>query len=150
MDGPATLRLERTFAAPPERVFAAWTAPEVLHRWFAAGPDWMSTVVEVDLRVGGRYRLTMRGPDTVEHSVVGEYLQVEPPHRLSYTWMWEESDGPGVGVRTVITVEFLPAGPGTTVVLTQTGFTSADVRDLHGVGWQACLDNLEVRGLAAR
>jgi uncharacterized protein YndB with AHSA1/START domain len=149
MDDPTALRIERTFAAPPERVFAAWTAPEVLHRWFAAGPDWMNTVVEVDLRVGGRYRLTMRGPDTVERSVVGEYLQVDPPHRLSYTWMWEQSDGPAVGVRTVVTIEFRAVGEGTSVVLTQTGFPSADLRDQHGAGWRACMDNLATRGLVA-
>lgn len=149
MDEGATLRIERTFAAPPERVFAAWTEPAVLHRWFAAGPDWTSTEVDVDLRVGGRYRLTMCGPDAVARTVVGEYLQVDPPHRLAYTWMWEQSDGPAVGVRTVVTVEFRAVGAGTSVVLTQSGFPSADLRDQHGVGWRACMDNLVARGLSA-
>lgn len=146
-EGP-TLRLERTFAASPERVFAAWTAPEVLRRWFAPGPGFTSTEVEVDLRVGGRYRLTVSGPDGA-HSVVGEYLQVEPPSRLSYTWAWEGEDGRGTAATTVVTVQFRPVGEGTTVVLTQTGFVSADVRDEHGVGWRACLDNLDARVLGA-
>ncbi len=88
---------------------------------------------------GGRYRLTMCGPDAVGRTVVGEYLQVDPPHRLAYTWMWEQSDGPAVGVRTVVTVEFRAVGEGTSVVLTQSGFPVADLRDstarmagLHG------------------
>lgn len=144
-----TLRLERTFAASPERVFAAWTAPEVLRRWFAAGPDWTSTEVEVDLRVGGRYRLTMSGPDATGHTVVGEYLHVEPPRRLMYTWAWDGPDAPGDGLTTVVDVLFRPAGRGTTVVLTQTGFATGHVRDQHGAGWRACLDNLDARVFTA-
>jgi uncharacterized protein YndB with AHSA1/START domain len=81
------LRLERTFAAPREEVFRAWTEPEVLRRWWAAAPTWECPVAETDVRVGGRYRLTMRDPDSgKEHTVGGEYVAVESPQRLVYTW----------------------------------------------------------------
>lgn len=145
MDG-ASLRLERTFAAPPERVFAAWTKPEVLRHWFAAGPEWTNTAIEVDMRVGGRYRLSMSGPGTVVHTVVGEYLQVDPPDRLVYTWEWEDPTAPPAAA-TLVTVLFRAAGRGTMVVLTHTRFPTDDVRDKHGVGWQACMDNLDTRVL---
>ena len=63
-----TLRLERTFQAPAEAVFEAWTSEEVLRRWWHAGHDWETTEAEVDLRVGGAVRVVMRDPHKdVEH-----------------------------------------------------------------------------------
>ncbi|MGQ0573343.1 MAG: SRPBCC family protein [Pseudonocardia sp.] len=143
------LHVQRRFAAPPERVFAAWTEPEVLRRWWAAGPDWSCTSVETDVRVGGRYRLAMTGPGTGEHVVGGEYLEVQPPHRLVYTWAWEGADAAGGGPpTTLVAVEFRPeAGGGTTVVVTHTGFPGPAERDQHATGWAACLANLDVRVL---
>jgi uncharacterized protein YndB with AHSA1/START domain len=74
------LQLERRFDASPEAVFDAWTNPDVLRRWWAAGPDWETPVAEVDLRAGGRYRLTMRDPAAgAEHTVGGEYIEVRRP-----------------------------------------------------------------------
>ena len=84
------LRMERRFEAAPEDVFDAWTNPEVLRRWWAAAPGWETPSAEVDLRAGGRYRLTMRDPEAgAEHTVGGEYVEVRRPDRLTYTWAWE-------------------------------------------------------------
>jgi uncharacterized protein YndB with AHSA1/START domain len=75
-----TLRLERTFQAPAEAVFEAWTSEEVLRRWWHAGHDWETTEAEVDLRVGGTVRVVMRDPHKdVEHGGGGTYTEVEPP-----------------------------------------------------------------------
>jgi uncharacterized protein YndB with AHSA1/START domain len=77
----SALRLERTFAGRPDDVFDAWTDPVLLRRWFVARPHWRSPSAEVDLRVGGAYRLAMEDTDTGEvRSVVGTYLEVERPH----------------------------------------------------------------------
>src|SRR3954451_16215617 len=88
------LRLTHRFEAPRERVFDAWTNPELLRRWWAAGEGWDTPHAEVDLRPGGRYRLSMHDPDSGNvHTVGGEYTDVSRPHRLAYTWAWEgESD----------------------------------------------------------
>jgi uncharacterized protein YndB with AHSA1/START domain len=148
MTGPDTvLRMEQTFPAARERVFAAWTHPEVLRRWWGAGPGWTSPWVEVDVRVGGRYRLAMTAPGAADtHVVAGEYLEVDPPGRLVYTWRWEAAAD--AGASTLVTVEFRDAGAaGTTVVLTHSGFSGASARDQHEVGWRACLENLEGRVL---
>lgn len=152
MTGPDTvLRMEQTFPAPREKVFAAWTHPEVLRRWWGAGPEWTSPWVEVDVRVGGRYRLAMSAPGSADtHVVAGEYLEVDPPGRLVYTWRWESPVAPGGDATTLVTVEFRDAGAaGTTVVLTHSGFSGASARDQHGVGWRACLVNLGSRVLRA-
>lgn len=96
-----TLRLTRTFAAPRERVFRAWTTPQQLKRW-SAPADFTNSVVEVDLRVGGRYKIGMQAPDGTAYTAVGAYQVVDPPKKLVYPWRWE-SEG---AEETLVTVEF--------------------------------------------
>ena len=144
------LRLERLLDAPPERIFAAWTDPEILRRWWAAMPDWTTPEATTDVRPGGAYRLSMCGTDGVVRTVVGEYLEVDPPRRLVYTWQWEPHAGQPVGDDvTVVTVDFLAEGAGTRVRLEQRGLANAEDRARHEHGWNGCLDNLERRVLAA-
>ncbi len=144
----SVVRLERTFEAPAADVFDAWTNPDVLRRWWAAGPDWRATGAEVDLRVGGRYRLTMQNPDTGElHAVAGEYLQVARPARLVYSWAWEGSDGTP-GESSTVTVAFSELDGRTTVRLEHAGIPTAESRANHRHGWLGCLENLRGRVFA--
>ena len=143
--GGDSLEVRRTIRASPQRVFEAWTRPEELKRWAAPGP--METpFAEVDLRVGGRYRIHMREPDGNAHRVFGTYREVDPPRRLVYTWSWE--DDPEVK-DSVVTVEFRHLGGSTEVVLRHEGFPSSERRDRHLSGWGACLEQLETVVLGA-
>src|SRR6185503_11395386 len=85
------IRLRHTFHASRERVFRAWTDPEVLKRWWCP-EGFTPDTIEVDLRVGGAYRFGMRsvagGPLMV---VYGSFLEVVAPERLEYTWQWENA-----------------------------------------------------------
>jgi uncharacterized protein YndB with AHSA1/START domain len=142
----AAFRLQRTFNAPPEDVFDAWTNPEVLQRWWAAQPSWTSPGCDVDLRVGGRYAMRMRDDKTGElHVVGGEYREVVRPHKLVYTWCWQGSDGPHPGHVSLVTIEFRADGDATTVVLEHSGLASQESREGHGAGWRATFDNLARR-----
>jgi uncharacterized protein YndB with AHSA1/START domain len=143
-DDPTVLRLERVFDAPPERVYAAWTEPALLRRWWAAEPGWTTPEATTDLRVGGAYRLSMQGSDGIVRTVAGEYLEVDPPRRLVYTWKWVSNDyrAPDQGV-TVVSVDFVAEGGATRVVLEQRDHEDEAGRDSHGRGWRGCLDNLE-------
>jgi uncharacterized protein YndB with AHSA1/START domain len=143
-----SLRVERSFDASPEEVFDAWTSPEVLRRWWAVHPQGSTPVAEVDLRVGGRYRLTMEAPDGSRHTVVGEYREVERPSRLVYSWQWELDSGERGHISTV-TVAFLPRDGRTQVVLEHTELPDAESRDQHAQGWSACLAVLRERGFSA-
>jgi uncharacterized protein YndB with AHSA1/START domain len=143
------LRLERTIDASAEEVFDAWTNPEVLRRWWAADLTWVTPVAEVDLRVGGRYRLSMEDPATgTTHTVGGEYHEVKRPERLVYSWCWERSDGQ-LDHTSTVTVEFLGTGDSTTIVLEHTKLASAESRDGHRAGWIACFETLQARGIFA-
>jgi uncharacterized protein YndB with AHSA1/START domain len=143
------LHLERTFAAPPRAVFDAWTNPEVLRRWWAASPEWHDSLAEVDLRPGGRYRLSMHDAGRgATYTVTGEYHEVEAPERLVYTWTWEgDPDEMAGSAGTLVTVRFVPEGDQTRVVLDHTGFATDEVVAKHDDGWSACLDNLHARVL---
>ena len=140
-----TLRITRTFAAPRERVFRAWTEPEQLKRWWGP-PGYGTPVAEVDLRVGGRYRFGMRHlPDGEIFYLSGTYREVTPPARLVYTWRWE---GEPDGQESRVTVEFNDRGASTDVVVLHEMFASRDERDKHEQGWTGCLERL-VETLAA-
>jgi uncharacterized protein YndB with AHSA1/START domain len=141
---PTVLRVERTFNAPAQAVFDAWTSPEVMRRWWHAGADWETPLAEVDLRVGGSLRVTMRTPDGQEYSGGGEYTEVQPPERLAFTWTWAEESSP----RTLVEVEFNEEDGATTVVLTHSGLSGEESKQGHAEGWRECLDNLG-RALAA-
>jgi uncharacterized protein YndB with AHSA1/START domain len=137
-----TLRMERTFNAPRQAVFDAWTSPEVLKRWWPAGADWDTPVAEVDVRVGGRLRLVMRSPDGEEFGGTGEYVEIVPPERLVYTWTWDGHEGHRGSQ--LVEVEFTERGDGTTtVVLTNTGLEDERDRREHREGWDASFDNLK-------
>src|SRR5579863_9387609 len=86
---PAPIELRRTFRAPAERVFRAWTQPAALREWWCP-PGWIASEVAIDLRVGGAYRIAMRcGDGSGEVAVEGRFLEVQPPVRLAFTWRWE-------------------------------------------------------------
>jgi uncharacterized protein YndB with AHSA1/START domain len=142
------LRLTHRFDASRERVFDAWTNPEVLRQWWAAGPDWDTPEVEVDLRPGGRYSLSMRDPESgAVHTVAGEYTEVSRPERLAYTWQWQDMPGAGAEVSRVL-VQFVEDGEATEVQLVHSGLPSEESRASHEHGWLGCIANLERRVLS--
>lgn len=132
----ATLEIRRRIPAARERVFDAWTQAKELDRWSAPSP--MTARAEVDLRVGGRYRIVMRDRDGAERSVGGVYRVVERPSKLVYTWKWDESP---MG-DSIVTVEFLDRGKETEVILRHEGLADAGSRARHEHGWNGCLENL--------
>jgi uncharacterized protein YndB with AHSA1/START domain len=139
------LRIERTFDAPAQAVFDAWTSEEVLLRWWHADPDWDTPSAEIDLRVGGRLRIVMRNPDVgEEYGGGGEYTVIDPPHRLVFTWVWDDDPSHPQ----VIEVDFSERDGATTVLMVSSGIPTEKGRDEHEEGWGKCFDNLD-RALAA-
>lgn len=133
------LRIERTFAAPAEDVFDAWTSPEVMRRWFHCEPDWDTPDAEVDLRVGGKVRVVMRRPDGRQHEAWGEYTLIDRPRRL--TMMWVFGDDPAN--EQLIELFFTASEGSTTVLMVNSRISSAERRDAQDWGWHGCLDQLD-------
>ena len=139
----AAVYVARTFAAPRERVFRAWTDPEAVRRWFGSslGP---ATSAESDLRVGGGYRITVRIPPTGRRAhAIGEFLEVDPPRRLVYTFAWERMPILALGMGdSKVTVEFVEIAGGTEVRLTHELLDRRRLRAFHRWGWNASLGRL--------
>ena len=128
------LELDRALAAPPDRVFRAWTDPDELARWFCPNPD-LPTTAEVDLRVGGAYRIRM---GTFE--VAGAYRKIDPPRTLAFTWGWATDAEPA---RMLVTVTLAPLdGGGTRLRLRHERFADAEERASHAWGWTRSLERL--------
>ncbi|HWI72342.1 MAG TPA: SRPBCC domain-containing protein [Baekduia sp.] len=138
MTTTGTVRIERTFQAPAERVFDAWTSEEVLRRWWQAERGWETTEAEVDLRVGGAVRVVMHDPaKDVDYGGGGTYTEVEPPRRLAFTWLWD-----GDTRRTLIEIDFEEADGATTVRFTHSGLWDEEAVRSHEGGWSTIFDNL--------
>jgi uncharacterized protein YndB with AHSA1/START domain len=134
------LRLERLIPAPPEKIFALWTEPELVAKWW--GPDGYELAkYELDVRAGGRWRTSMRSPEGKLMTMSGIYRSIEAPRRLVFSWAWEDEAGKR-GHETEITVTFDAAPGGTRLVLVQQLFESRDRRDGHARGWSSSFDRL--------
>jgi uncharacterized protein YndB with AHSA1/START domain len=135
------LVIRRTYKASRERVFAAWTQPDILKRWMRAG-DGQETIVTIDPRVGGKYRIVMTAADGELFVAGGVVREFAPPERLQYMWQWEDDDGKPEGNETILTLDFLARGDETELVLTHENFVDDAQRGRHESGWNGMLDTL--------
>ena len=134
-------KIQRVIPASRERVFKAWVDPEKLKQWW--GPEGVKCLdAEVDLTVGGTYRLTLLGKSRVPFSVAGSYLEIKEPERLVFTWDWEDEDL-RLGHETQVKVEFIDQDGSTEVIITHSKFPNQEVRDAHEGGWTSLLTKLE-------
>ena len=131
----AAFEIRRRFRCPREAVFRAWTQPEALRKWwFPSG--WAAEAIELDLRVGGAYRVGMRRDAGGERVCVsGHFLEVRAPERLKFTWRWEGAFE--LMPETIVTVELLEFPGGTELRLRHENFSDPDVGRQHRSGWIA-------------
>lgn len=144
-----TLKISRVIRAKRERVFEAWTKPEIIQQWFGPG-DLKVASANADVRVGGTYRIEMAGPSatpessadgagiTRRPSATGIYKAIIPNHMLCFTWHgdWNPAED------TLVTVELRDVEGGTEVTLTHERFATAESRDRHQHGWSGSLEKL--------
>jgi uncharacterized protein YndB with AHSA1/START domain len=132
----AILVVRRTIRAPRERVFAAWTEAEHLIAWWGPNAAVTCPSAEIDLRVGGRYRIANRFPDGRLLWIVGEFEVIDPPSRLVFSWQL------GSDRAERVSVEFEAHGAATEVIVTHERIADAATRTGHEQGWVGCLDGL--------
>ncbi|HEX9756356.1 MAG TPA: SRPBCC domain-containing protein [Nitrospiria bacterium] len=139
------LQLKRTFSASREKVFKAWTDPEMLKEWF--GPEEVQTVLaEVDLKIGGKYRFEMKLPDGKIVSHQGAFREIKFPERLVYSWILEGQSCKGSedeDCETLVSLDFKDLGGSTELTLTHEFLPSEKSRQGHEFGWTGSFDKLE-------
>ena len=125
-NGDRDVVITRSFDAPRQLVWDAYTKPELLRRWLGVGyvPDVTLAVCEVDLRVGGKYRYVWSG-QTFRMGMGGEYREVKAPERLVSTERYDESWYPGGAVGTMVLTE----KGGVTTVTTTMRYDTKEARD---------------------
>lgn len=139
-----SLRMERTFDAPPQQVWDAWTEPAQVAKWWNPAPGIDADVHELDLRVGGRLSLTMHVPDaladfgTDRFPVHGVFETLRPPHELVLRLV----DDVPPGREMILTARFARAGARTRMTFEVRGPLAADELGMMEEGWGACFDNL--------
>lgn len=122
------VKVERSFVAPRDLVWKAYTTPELLKRWLEH-PGWTMPVCEMAVQVGGRYRWRWRSEDGKEFGFHGEMREVSPPARLVHTQIYDPGDmGGSMGDTALITLELTEAG-GVTTVTTLIDYGSKENRD---------------------
>ena len=135
--GPS-LTLQRRINAPPARIYSAWTEPSQIVKWMHPG-DCEVIHVEMDVRVGGRFRIIMRAPDGEEHDVSGAFREVVRDEKLVYTWAWRSTPER----ESLVTLTLRLDGEATLLTLKHEQFFDEAARDNHKAGWDQALDGLE-------
>jgi uncharacterized protein YndB with AHSA1/START domain len=135
-----SLTLTRRIRAKPEKVYAAWADPLSLVQWFGpttAKPG--SIRAELDVRVGGRYRILFDNNDGEHFEVGGLYREVVPNERLQFTWAWHSTPER----ESLVTIELKPEAGGTLMIFTHAQFADETARDNHARGWSEFFGKLE-------
>ena len=143
--GEGSVTIRRLFDAPRALVWRAWTEPKMMAQWF--GPRMFTTpVCELDVRVGGRLRIVMRGPDGSEYPMKGIFTEVVPEERLVFTSIPTDQDGNHL-MEGVTRVTFAAVGDKTEMVMTahMVGLAPIAKQMLAGMeaGWTQTIDRLE-------
>ncbi len=134
-----SLTLVRRIAARPSIVFEALTTPEGIAHWW--GPDAGPVLLaEIDLRVGGRFRVRFRTLDGSEHESSGEYIEVVRPERLAMSWRWQGGEDPG---ESLVEIDLRVVTEGTELTFTHSRLHDEDARRSHEEGWNGALDKLQ-------
>ena len=136
-----SLTLTRRYAAAPEKVWRAWTDPEAIERWFGPGPGEPVSAAELDLRVGGRFRIVFGGANGNANECAGVYRDVVPNRRLAFTWHWPRTTSERISL---VTLTFKRVGSETELVLRHEELFDEAARDGHKQGWTGLLEKLAV------
>ena len=132
-----SLTLKRRFNAPPDKLYAAWTDPKQIMKWF--GPEGGTmTHAETDVRTGGRYAMEFFTEDGEHHHVSGVYREVVPNEKLVFTWMWRTMPERA----SLVNVHIKADGDGALLTLHHEHFFDEPARDRHRTGWTGTLEKL--------
>jgi uncharacterized protein YndB with AHSA1/START domain len=132
------IRLERLFDAEVELLWKAWTDPNLLRRWFGSDPNGTVENVEMDLRIGGSYKITFKDSDQSEHTCKGKLIAFVVQKMLKFSWEWESEPGH----ISELTVSFYSMGEKTRIVLEHRNLNPAS-RHAYAEGWSRGLDKIE-------
>jgi len=136
-----SLTMNRQLNATQQEVYNAWTDKDAITSWFSPTKEMTTKVHELDLRVGGLYKIEMLEPNGNSHKIHGEYVVLNPFQQIVFTWEWESDEQ---NVNSLVTIDLQEKNGKTNLVLTHDKLASQDSVELHSEGWVGCLAQLEL------
>jgi uncharacterized protein YndB with AHSA1/START domain/DNA-binding transcriptional ArsR family regulator len=128
--------VQRIFKSSRDKVFEAFSNPDIMRKWFFPGEDW-SAETSNTFEVGGSYKIKMRDPSGEVYTHTGEYREIKTSEKIVFTWN-------SISVKdTVVTITFSEIGNETEVIITHDHLPSKESRDNHKKGWIGCVNNLK-------
>ena len=141
------VQIIRLLSASPQQVFAAWTDPQALATWLCPFGNILQ-VESLDVRPGGSYVMRMRGADGLDNWITGEYIVVDPPTCLEFTWSVEfrrlGADRSQEQKNSRVRIDLIREESGTRLTLTHDRFSNQSAAEDHRRGWSDCLEKLSV------
>jgi uncharacterized protein YndB with AHSA1/START domain len=141
MSRDEAIAVRRRLAAPPTKVFSAFSEASVVSRWLTPSPEVALTVLQFDFHVGGAYRFAYHVPDGATMFVNGVYRVIEPPWKIVFSWNIEPPDE-HAGVRSEVTITLTPDGSGTQLLIRHEQLTQAGAAERHADGWRGAINQL--------
>lgn len=133
--------IRRLIEHVPERVFDAFSHSKALVAWLAPSDDIVATAMEHDFNVGGRYRVAFALADGNQTVLAGEFVVIERPSKICFTWVWEEPDI-HAGIQSLVTVDLLEADGGTELIINHENLSTIEAVDRHTQGWLGTIKRL--------
>ena len=136
-----SLALARSYPVSPEKVWRAWTDPQAIKRWWGPGGNDPVSLAQLDVRVGGRFRIVFGGAEGRDHECAGVYREVVPNRKLVFTWTWPNSTPER---ESLVTITFRAVNGGTQLDFLHEQLFDETVRDNHKRGWSELLAKLDL------
>jgi len=129
--------IERLFDVPVALMWEIWTKPEFINRWFGSDSNGVVISSDIDLVVGGRYRVTFQDSDGSIHTAFGEYTEVVELQKLRYTWQWESE----AGYISAVIVTFIPKAGKTLLVFEHIHLNPNSTHE-YFMGWNGAMNKI--------
>jgi uncharacterized protein YndB with AHSA1/START domain len=133
--------VRRRLTAAPERVFAAFSDPDLVSRWLRPSPDITLRVLTFEFCIGGSYRFAYHLPSGQTVIIRGSYRVIAPPSKIVFSWIIEPPDE-HAGIESEVTVTITPSQDGTELHIRHEKLARIDAVERHAGGWQGALDHL--------
>lgn len=133
-----SIKIERRFSATPQKVWQAWTDPQIVKLWFGSDPNGTVSDAALDVRLGGSFAVTFANSNGDEYTAQGIYQEVELDKKLTFTWGWKNQPH----IKESVLVQFQAEGNGSLMTFEHLDI-DANTSHNYEIGWRTTFDKLE-------
>lgn len=134
----SSIFIETTFKSPVEKIWEAWTNPNLIMKWFGSDPKGKGLRAKLDVRLGGYFEITFQDSDLTEHTCSGIYDEVQVLNKLTFSWRWKNEPGD----ESFVVLSLTPEGKSTRMQFQHKNLSSGSKHD-YAKGWQNTFSKLE-------